>query len=159
MDMENLMDRDFLKISKEWSKIVDHNEGENDDDDRTSIINGDDSISLLIDTLNSDCARLEVNAIEMLALLENEREKNDGNSNDELTHSNANICLADENDDDGLEDEIMYLENVDISTCHELKILESAIYSKDERPRINEQNSRLMSIDTNGFRIQHALCA
>ena len=72
--LENYMDRDLLKISQQWSQTVMKNDEECDVE--LNLFDESDTASRGVFTsLNEECARLEVNAVALLASMEHEMNK------------------------------------------------------------------------------------
>ena len=88
--LENYMDRDLLKISQQWSQTVMKNDGECDIE--FSLFDESDiSARGMFTSLNEECARLEVNAVVLLASMEHEMNKSSVGDNESLVEEDDEI--------------------------------------------------------------------
>merc|ERR1712232_1393911 len=114
----NYMDRDFLKISQQWSQTIMEHDGECD---VVPSLDDEPEISLLeiVNSLSEECALLEVSAVEVLASLEYEMDKSADKNKIQCYASTNNECWI--NEDGGMSEEIRNLEEAMKSLEEELK--------------------------------------
>ena len=152
--LENYMDRDLLKISQQWSQTVMKSDGKSDV--RSRLFDESDMPSRgMITSLNEECARLEVNAVALLASMEHEMNK---------SFATEDECLIDEDDD--ILEEMRCIEESIGSLEEELNMSEILDYFKNvnegemrEKEADEYNNKCLVSENMSERPICVALCA
>ena len=145
--LHNYMNRDFLKISQQWSQtMMRHDEELN----ALQSIHDEPVISSqgIVNSLSEECARLEVNAMALLASLENKMPSNDS-TNDESWIE----------DDDGISEEIRNLEEIMKSLEEELRGAGDVDCSESDKQSLNVCELDWIGEDMIGEQIFVAACA
>ena len=116
--LHNYMNRDFLKISQQWSQTMMRH-----DEELNALQSIHDELDIssqgIVNSLSEECARLEVNAMALLASLEYDMDKSD-DKNKVHGYFSANDESWIE-DDDGISEEIRNLEEIMKSLEEELR--------------------------------------
>ena len=152
--VEKYMNRDFLKISQQWSQTLSKDNGESDEEFTTSPHG-------MVMSLSEECARLEVSAVALLASMEYDMDKKCGKCASQNYNMSENECWMEE--DDEMQEEILKLEEAMESLEEELNtsgraftVLENM--NKTEAKREEYMNEHKMGwsievdmIDTNTY--------